>query len=283
MMNALTIDVEEYFNVSNFEGYIPRSRWCYVPMRIEESTLKILELLSVHGVRATFFVLGWVAERLSSLIREIRSAGHEIASHGYDHRLAYEMNPEEFRKDIQRSKAIIEDITGEPVHGYRATSYSLIRSNISYLRILAEEGFLYDSSVFPVHHDRYGIPEWFRFPAMVSEGGCNIYEVPPSTFNILGYNLPIAGGGYLRLFPIQFLSYCLRKINNVENRPAVVYFHPWELDPDQPRIKLSLSKGFRHYNNLHKTENKISYLLKRFTFGRVIDIIDVLRAEEAAV
>jgi polysaccharide deacetylase family protein (PEP-CTERM system associated) len=275
MLNALSIDVEDYFHVSNFDGYIPRNRWEVMPLRIEESTMKVLQLLSFHRVKATFFVLGWIAERMKSLIREIRSAGHEIASHGYDHRLAYEMSPEEFRADIRRSKASIEDALGEQIYGYRATSYSLVRHNFWYLQILAEEGFLYDSSIFPVYHDRYGIPEWDRFPKIVKDNGYSIYEVPPSTFRIFGYNLPIAGGGYLRLLPIQLLSYCIKKINSNEGKPAVIYFHPWELDTDQPRIKISFLKGFRHYNNIHSTDKKIAHLLKNFSFSTISKVISL--------
>ena len=275
MLNALSIDLEDYFHVSNFEGYVPRSRWSFMPLRIEESTMKVLKLLSLYRVKATFFVLGWIAERMKSLIREIRSAGHEIASHGYDHRLAYEMSPEEFRADIRRSKSALENAIGERIYGYRATSYSVVRHNFWYLQILAEEGFLYDSSIFPVYHDRYGIPEWDRFPKIVEDNGCTIYEVPPSTFKILGYNLPIAGGGYLRLFPVKFLAYCISKINMNERKPAVIYFHPWELDSDQPRIKIPLLKSFRHYNNLHNTEKKIAHLLKNFSFGTISEIISL--------
>lgn len=272
MLNALTIDIEDYFQVSNFEGYIPRDRWAVMPVRIEESTLNVLELLSTHGIKATFFVLGWVAERMKSLIREIRSENHEIANHGYDHRLAYDMSPEEFRSDVRRSKSIIEDVIGERIYGYRATSYSIIRRNLQYLQILAEEGFLYDSSIFPVYHSRYGISNWDRFPKIVNFNGYSIYEVPPSTFKIFGYNFPIAGGGYLRFFPIQFISYCIKKINMIERQPAIIYFHPWELDYEQPRIKVPFLKAFRHYNNLHNTEKKVAYLLKQFKFCQISEL-----------
>ncbi|KAF0221852.1 MAG: polysaccharide [Geobacteraceae bacterium] len=275
MKNALTIDVEDYFHVSNLGSHISRSSWCYLPVRIEENTRRVLDLLSLYGVRATFFVLGWVAERMGTLIREISSAGHEIASHGYDHRLAYELSPDEFRADIRRSKSIIEDVTGARVDGYRATSYSLVKSNLSYLWILAEEGFRYDSSIFPVYHDRYGIPDWERFPALVKDNGCAIYEVPPSTYKLLGNNIPMAGGGYLRLFPVQFLSFCINRINKIEKKPAVIYFHPWELDPGQPRIKIPLQKSFRHYVNLHRTEKKVAHLLNRFKFCPVNEIVSL--------
>jgi len=275
MLNTLTIDLEDYFHVSNFEGHIPRNRWEVMPLRIEESTMKVLELLSLYRIRATFFVLGWIAERMASLIRKIRSEGHEIASHGYDHRLAYEMSPEEFRADIRKSKSAIEDAIGESICGYRATSYSIIRRNLWCLQILSEEGFLYDSSIFPVFHDRYGVPAWDRFPKLVKGNNFSIFEVPPSTLKIFGYNLPIAGGGYLRLFPIQFIAYCIKRINMVENNPAVVYFHPWELDPEQPRMNLSFVKAFRHYNNLSNTANKVAFLLKNFKFSSISEIFNI--------
>ena len=266
MKNALTVDLEDYFHVSVFERHISRKYWDYLPVRVEESVAKVLDLLSRHNVKATFFVLSWVAERLGKLVQEIRRDGHEIASHGYDHRLAYEMDPGDFRKDIRRSKATLEDVTGERVNGYRATSYSIIRNNLSYLRILAEEGYRYDSSIFPIYHDRYGIPDWERFPKIVREAGAEICEIPPSTFRVFGQNLPVGGGGYLRLFPVQFLAHCIGKINKVEKKPAVIYVHPWELDPCQPRIKIPPLSSFRHYNNIKNTECKLDYLLNRFRF-----------------
>ena len=264
--NALTVDLEDYFHVTVFERHIPRSCWDYLPVRAEESVARVLDLLARHNVRATFFVLGWVAERLGKLVREVSEAGHEIASHGYDHRLAFEMSPGDFREDIRRSKGTLEDVTGERVDGYRATSYSILRENLAYLSILADEGFRYDSSIFPVYHDRYGIPDWERFPKMVGEADAEICEIPPSTFRVFGQNLPVAGGGYLRLFPVQFLAYCIGKINRVEQKPAVIYFHPWELDPCQPRIKIPTLSSFRHYNNIAGTERKLAYLLERFRF-----------------
>jgi polysaccharide deacetylase family protein (PEP-CTERM system associated) len=277
MLNALTVDLEDYFHVSNFETCIPKNRWDVLPIRIEESTIKLLDILSAYQVKATFFVLGWIAERLKSLIKKIDTAGHEISCHGYGHRLAYDMKPAEFRDDLRRAKGIIEDAIGRKVEGHRATSYSIVRSNLDYLRILAEEGFSYDSSIFPVHHDRYGIPEWYRFPKMVKKGNYDILEVPPSTFKIFGFNIPMAGGGYLRLLPVQFLSYCINWINKKEGKPAVLYVHPWEFDLDQPRIKISAVKAFRHYNNLQNTEAKVSHLLSTFKFSTVSEILNAER------
>lgn len=273
MLNALTIDLEDYFQVSNFEGYIPKQKWHVMPLRIEYSTMKLLDILSQFGVKATFFVLGWIAERMGLLIRKIDAAGHEIASHGYDHRIAYNLTPDEFRDDLVRSKTAIEYAIGKKISGYRATSYSVVRRNIGYLRILAEEGFCYDSSIFPVYHDRYGIPDWDRFPTMIKEGDYAIYEVPPSTYRIGSFNLPIAGGGYLRLFPVRFLAYCIDRINKIERSPAVMYIHPWEIDTGQPKIRISFKKAFRHYNNLDATEEKLTYLLNKFRFGTVSEML----------
>jgi len=274
LLNALTIDVEDYFHVTNFEGCVGRESWEYMPLRVEENTRKALELLSSHNATATFFVLGWVAERMGRLVREIRDAGHEVASHGYAHRLAYEMTPDEFRADAQRSKAAIEDAIGERIYGYRATSYSFQKGNLWCLKVLAEEGFTYDSSIFPVYHDRYGIPGWDRFPKALSKDGYTLCEVPPSTFRLLGYNLPMAGGGYLRLLPAWVTSRCIRSINESEGMPAVVYLHPWELDSEQPRIRTSRIRGFRHYNNLRGTERKLKHLLSNFRFAPVREAID---------
>jgi polysaccharide deacetylase family protein (PEP-CTERM system associated) len=285
LLNALTIDVEDYFHVTNFEGLIGRESWDLMPLRVEESTLKILEILSEHNAKATFFVLGWVAERFGRLVREIKDAGHEIASHGYGHRLAFEMTPDEFRADLRRSKNVIEDAIGERICGYRATSYSFLKSNLWCLKVLAEEGFTYDSSIFPVYHDRYGIPGWDRFPKALHQDGYTLYEVPPSTLRVLGYNLPMSGGGYLRLFPAWFMAGCIRSINRAEKMPAVVYLHPWEFDPEQPRMKTSRLRSFRHYNGLHGTERKVAHLLKNFRFGTISEAIDFngLQAPSAGV
>lgn len=274
LVNALTVDVEDYFQVSNFEGRISRGNWDYLPVRLEESVQRILELFQRFQVRATFFTLGWVAERFPRLLQAIAAAGHEIASHGYAHRIAYDMSPEEFRRDLVRSKRAIEDAAGVAVTGHRATSYSIVSRNLDYLEILAQEGFLYDSSIFPVHHDRYGIAGWDRFPGRVSAGGHSICEFPPSTYRALGYNLPVAGGGYLRLFPVHFISWCIRKINEVEKKPAVIYFHPWELDPGQPRVTGRAVTSFRHYNNISRTEGKVAHLLRNHRFAPMRELLD---------
>jgi len=274
LLNALTIDVEDYFHVTNFEGLIDRKDWDLMPLRVEESTMKALEVLAAHDAKATFFVLGWVAERMGRLVRQITDAGHEVASHGYDHRLAYGMSPAEFRADARRSKAVIEDAAGRKVEGYRATSYSLTRKNLWCLKVLAEEGYTYDSSIFPVYHDRYGIPDWDRFPKAVRQDGYTLYEVPPSTVRLMGCNLPMAGGGYLRLFPAWLTAGCIKSINSSEKMPAVVYLHPWEFDPGQPRIKTSALRSFRHYNGLRGAQAKLEHLLRRFRFGTVRQAID---------
>ncbi len=266
IINALTIDVEDYFMVSAFADIIRFDDWGTYESRVERNTYQILNVLDDHDVKATFFVLGWVAEQRSKLIKDIYAAGHEIASHGYNHRLIYQLTPSQFRDDIRKSKRILEDITGGPVLGYRAASYSIIKKSLWALDILIEEGFHYDSSIFPIRHDRYGMPEAQRFPHVIKRSTGDIMEFPPSTLAILGQNVPVAGGGYLRLLPLGFIKNGIQQINR-EGRPAVIYFHPWEIDPGQPRVKAGLKSRFRHYVNLHKTLGRIKILLNQFSFA----------------
>ena len=273
MTNALTIDVEDYFMVSAFADKVKFEEWHRHESRIEKNTYRILELLDEYNVKATFFVLGWVAERYPQLIKDISSSGHEIASHGYNHRLIYDQTADEFRKDIRKTKKILEDITGEPVFGYRATSFSVIKKTFWALDILKQEGFKYDSSIFPIIHDRYGIPEAERFPHTIKRNNGAIMEFPPSTLRILGKNIPIGGGGYLRLLPIQFTEWGMRSINKKETQSAIVYFHPWEIDPEQPVQNVGWKTRIRHYTNLHKTENRLKMLLTDFKWGRVSDVV----------
>jgi polysaccharide deacetylase family protein (PEP-CTERM system associated) len=274
MLNALTIDLEDYFHVANFSGMVPYHRWDSMPLRLEESTECVLQLLDRHQLKATFFILGWVAERMKGLVRMIAAQGHEVACHSYRHELAYDLDAATFRADIRKAKAVIEDVVGCRVVGYRAPSYSIVKKNLGYLKILAEEDFLYDSSIFPVYHDRYGIPDWERFPGPVAEEGWSIIEYPPSTFRLFGQNFPMAGGGYLRLFPIKALSYCISRINAGENQPAVIYFHPWEFDCHQPRIQTSKMRQFRHYLNIPKVSGKIDYLFSRHRFGPIRELLE---------
>lgn len=271
MINALTIDVEDYFQVNAFARNIGLEQWDSFPLRVDGNTRRILDLLDSFAVSATFFVLGWVAERLPGLVKEIQRRGHEVACHGYNHELIYQIGPERFRADIRRSKALLEDQCGRRVNGYRAPSYSITKESLWALDILVEEGFSYDSSIFPVLHDTYGIPGAERFPHVLRTGSGPLVEFPLTTLPIhLGWKemrLPIAGGGYLRLLPAKIVRHGIEKVNLRELQPAVLYFHPWEIDPDQPRIKACLKSRFRHYLNLEKTEGKLTYLLTHLKFG----------------
>jgi len=284
MLNALTIDVEDYFQVNAFARNVRRDEWDTFPLRVDRNTRRILDMLDSFSIKATFFVLGWVAERLPALVREIHARGHEIACHGYGHELIYGIGPEPFRQDIRKAKKIIEDICGERIHGYRAPSYSITRQSLWALDILIEEGFSYDSSIFPVMHDTYGIPDAQRFPHLIERSAGKILEFPLTTLplRIAGreYRLPIAGGGYMRLLPARLISKGIGRINKVEKQPAVLYFHPWEIDPGQPRIKSGMKSRFRHYINLDRTEAKLSHLFGRIRFA---PMKEVLTGREASV
>jgi polysaccharide deacetylase family protein (PEP-CTERM system associated) len=264
-VNALTIDVEDYFHVHAFQGVIGSSEWDSYPLRVERNTLRIVELLTKYRARATFFVLGWVAERCPDLVKQILNAGHEIGCHGYAHQVIYSGDEKTFREDVRRAKRLIEDVAGVRVKSYRAPSYSITSSTLWALEILGEEGFECDSSVFPVWHDNYGIPGAPRFPYTHElHCGVSLKEFPPSTLRLCGVNVPVAGGGYLRLFPYMLTAWAIRHINQVERQPAMVYLHPWELDLDQPRIAAPWRSRFRHYQNLHTTEEKCARLLEDF-------------------
>lgn len=277
MINALTIDVEDYFQVTAFDRYIRPDEWDSYPLRVEGNTLRILDMLDEFALRATFFVLGWVAERLPSLVGEIHRRGHEIACHGYGHQLVYRLSPQQFRQDVSRAKSILENICGERVCGYRAPSYSITTKSLWALDILLEEGFSYDSSIFPITHDIYGIPGGKRFPHEISTHAGMIREFPLSTYplKIGGWQsrLPIAGGGYLRLFPAALVARAIQSINTREKQPVIVYFHPWEIDPQQPRIRAALKSRFRHYLNLQWMELKIRHLLNNFHFSSAKDCL----------
>lgn len=279
MLNALTIDVEDYFQVNAFEPYLSRESWDCFPLRVEDNMQRLMDLLDEFGVKATCFVLGWVAERLPSLVREIQARGHEIACHGYGHELIYRIGPERFREDIRRAKGILEDSAGCAVRGYRAPTYSITAKSLWAFDLLIEEGFCYDSSVFPVYHDTYGIPDAPRFPYTVERAGGSIEEFPLSTLPLklpgLHYQLPIAGGGYLRLLPVALIKWGIERINLLEKKPTVLYLHPWEIDPGQPRIKAGWRSSFRHYNNLSRTEAKLRYLLKGLNYGTMSQVLGV--------
>jgi len=271
MINALTIDVEDYFQVNAFANNIRQDQWDTYPLRVDGNTRRILDLLDSFSIKATFFILGWVAERLPTLTKEIHRRGHEVACHGYGHELIYAIGPERFRADIRRSKMLLEDQCGERVSGYRAPSYSITRKSLWALEILVEEGFTFDSSIFPVLHDTYGIPDAERFPHRLETGAGPLMEFPlttlPLRFGGKEVRLPIAGGGYLRLLPAELVSWGIKRINSREKQPAVLYFHPWEIDPGQPRIKAGMKSRFRHYLNLHRTEGKLTYLFERLKFA----------------
>lgn len=278
LANALTVDVEDYFHVSALAPSIPRHEWELRKPRVVDNTRKLLDLFQRFDVHATFFVLGWVAERTPGLVREIAAQGHEIACHGLSHRLVYEQSPEEFRAETARAKRLIEDIAGCGVIGYRAASYSIVRESLWALDILAELGFAYDSSIFPVRHDRYGIPGAERVPhRMSTPGGASIVEWPLATAQVLGCRLPVAGGGYFRLLPYWLTRWGLASINRVESQPFIFYLHPWEIDPQQPRVAAGLLSRLRHYTNLDKCEARLRRLLGDFRFGTVRDALEKLR------
>jgi len=273
MENVLTIDVEDYYMVSAFADTVRFDDWPGFESRVERNTQRLLELLAESDTSATFFVLGWIAEYYPNLVRDIHAAGHEIACHGYNHRLIYHLTPDEFREDTHRAKGALEELIGEPVIGYRATSYSIIKKTLWALDVLVEEGFRYDSSIFPILHDRYGIPGADRFcSVMKSNGHGELLEIPPSTISLLRRNFPIAGGGYLRLLPIWLTTWGIQQINNRELQPAVVYVHPWEIDHEQPRMRGALRSRFRHYVNLDTTTAKLRCLLERFSFRTLRDV-----------
>lgn len=284
VVSAITVDVEDYFQVSGFESVVPRDRWHAYPSRVEQNTQRLLALFQEAGVRGTFFVLGWTAERYPALVRRIQQAGHELGCHSYAHRLVYSLTPEEFRRDTRRAAAAVEDASGAKVQGYRAPSFSITRKSLWALDILAEEGFRYDSSIYPILRDRYGIPGAPRHPFPVrvaagTRGTASLLEVPPSTVRCLGVNLPVGGGGYLRLFPAPLFRRALARLIEGERRPAVLYVHPWELDPDQPRIRAgSRLSRFRQYVNLDRTAPRLRALLARWPFAPLCEVLDRLPA-----
>jgi polysaccharide deacetylase family protein (PEP-CTERM system associated) len=272
--NALTVDVEDYFHVSAFSKSINPANWDQYECRVEQNTNKLLGLFDEHNTKATFFVLGWVAERYPQLVRDIASEGHEIACHGYSHQLVYNQTPEIFREETSKSKALLEDQAQKPVNGYRAASYSITNDSLWALDTLLDLGFVYDSSIFPIHHDRYGIPGAPRKPYMIqAPGGGSLAEFPLSTRKVMGYRLPVSGGGYFRLFPYWFTRSALRAVNMKESLPFIFYLHPWEIDPKQPRVSAGVMSRFRHYNNLYKCEGRLRRLLSDFKFSSAYHVL----------
>ena len=269
MRNAMTIDVEDYFHVSAFSDHIPRTSWDSLPCRVERNVDVILETLDETSARATFFVLGWIAERYPAMVRRIIASGHEIASHGYGHQRATEQNREEFRQDVIRAKCLLEDIGGVPVAGYRAPSFSIGRDNSWALEVLREIGYRYSSSIYPIQHDHYGDPCAPRFQHR-PYGVEGMLELPVTAVVVCGYNLPAGGGGYFRLLPYRYFRWAIRRVNRQDRRPCIFYFHPWELDPGQPRLRnIGFKTRFRHYMNLSSMRQKLSRLLQDFEWDRV--------------
>ena len=269
IVNAMTIDVEDYFHVSAFEGVVVREQWHQFESRVCGNTERLLRIFQAHGVRATFFVLGRVAEQFPALVADIVAAGHEIASHGYDHRLVYSQTASAFREDVRRAKGQLEALTGSPVDGYRAPSYSITARTPWAFDVLIEEGHRYDASVFPIRHDRYGIPDAPRHAHVISRPAGSLVEAPGSTVRLGPVNLPMAGGGYFRLLPYWWTRWGISRVNQLERRPAIFYLNPWEIDPEQPRLPASRLGRFRHYRNIHRTENRLHQLLKDFRFDTV--------------
>lgn len=272
--NAFTVDIEDYFHVAALSSAISRDSWATREYRVEGNTDRLLDLLADRGVCGTFFVLGWVAERSPALLQRIARSGHEIACHGYSHELVYRQTPQAFREETQHAKNLLEQAIGQPVLGYRAASFSITRASLWALDILIDLGFAYDSSVFPIRHDRYGIPGASPRPGPITAPtGRTIVELPMSAASFLGVKVPVSGGGYFRILPYWLTRAGLRRINRDAGRPFVFYLHPWEIDPDQPRIRVGALSRFRHYTNLHRCERRLESLLREFPFAPAADVL----------
>jgi polysaccharide deacetylase family protein (PEP-CTERM system associated) len=272
--HILTVDVEDYFQVEAFAGSISRATWDQWPCRVVANTQRVLDLFDEHQAKGTFFFLGWVAERFPELVRQVQSRGHELACHSYWHRPIYRLTPDEFRKDTRQAKQIIEDAAGTQVIGYRAPSWSITKNCLWALDILAEEGFVYDSSIYPIHHDLYGVPGARRFPYTHDcNKGLTLREFPPATLRFMGTNFPVAGGGYLRIFPSAYTRLAFRIFEKHYGQRVVVYLHPWELDPEQPRIAGPLKSRLRHYTNLRGMSANVGAVLQRRRFTRFCDVL----------
>jgi polysaccharide deacetylase family protein (PEP-CTERM system associated) len=270
MSNAMTIDVEDYFQVSAFAPHIPRSEWNTRECRVERNVNRILDILARHQTKATFFTLGWIAERYPHLIRQIAAQGHEVASHGYGHERASDLTEEGFFSDIQLAKVILEDLCGVEVKGYRAPSFSIGAGNLWAFACLARAGYRYSSSVYPIHHDHYGMPDSPRFAYQVRPG---LVEIPVTTLRMFSRNLPSSGGGYFRLLPYALSRWMLNRVNSGDKQSGIFYFHPWEIDAAQPRVEGIGSKTrFRHYVNIPRMEGKLNQLLGDFKWGRMDEV-----------
>jgi len=273
VVNAMSVDVEDYFQVSAFERVVTRAEWGGFESRVVTNTRHLLALFEEHGVRSTFFVLGWVADRFPSLVREIAALGHEVASHGYHHELVYTLTPAQFREDVRRAKQAIEDAAGCVVRGYRAPSFTVTKASLWALDVLIEEGHEYDASIFPIHHDRYGMPGAPRHPHLIDRAAGRIVEVPGSTVRLMGANLPIAGGGYFRLLPYAWTRWGIHHVNQNDRQPVTFYLHPWEIDPAQPRFEVSHATALRHYTGLGETRARLSRLMTDFRFHSISSML----------
>jgi len=280
LTNALTIDVEDYFQVSAFAPFIARCEWDARECRVERNVERILALLGRHGVHATFFTLGWIAERYPALVRRIVAEGHELASHGFGHERVSDLSPDAFFEDIHRAKQVLEDLGGVPVQGYRAPSFSIGAGNLWALETLERAGYRYSSSIYPIRHDHYGMPDAPRFAYQVRDG---LLEIPPTTMRLFSRNLPSSGGGYFRLFPYRLSRWMLRHVNRQDREPAVFYFHPWEIDAGQPRVPgIGTRTRFRHYVNIGRMERRLERLLRDFSWGRMDHVFLSPAAAKAA-
>lgn len=308
IVNAMTVDVEDYFHASAFDRIVSRESWSERESRVVRNTEVLLECFERADVKATFFILGWVAERFPQLVRDIASSGHEVASHGYHHQLIYTLTLDQFREDVRRAKAVIEDAGGRPVRGYRAPSFSIVHPSLWALDVLIEEGYSYDASIFPIRHDRYGIPDAPRHTHVIDRnrrksarrsaergeaprrgvsGTRHIIEVPAATVRLGNRNLPIAGGGYFRLLPYAWTHWGMARANR-EGAPVVFYIHPWEVDPGQPRLAVGRMTTWRHYGGLGKTLDRLERLFNDFAFDTVAETLmqqpvpDLLALESVA-
>jgi polysaccharide deacetylase family protein (PEP-CTERM system associated) len=270
----MTVDVEDYFHVAALAEVIRRDDWSRMEYRAESNTHQLLNLFAKTGVRATFFFLGWVAQRSPQLVKAVHAAGHEIGCHGMSHELVYRQTPEVFRTETSDSKRLLEDLTGHRVSGYRAASWSITGNSLWALDVIADLDFEYDSSIFPIRHDIYGIPDAPTKPGRVrTPKGRELVEFPPSTASVFGVRVPVAGGGYFRLLPYWFTRHGLRQINHDRKQPFIFYLHPWEIDPGQPVVRAGWKSRFRHYTNLSKTSGRLSRLIGEFRFGTVRNVL----------
>ncbi len=270
--NAMTVDVEDYFQVSAFERYVDKAAWDSQECRVEANMHRILDLFAANDTHATFFTLGWVAERYPQLVRRLVEEGHELASHGWSHVRVTEQGPDDFAADVARTKALLEDVSGVQVKGYRAASYSIGESNLWALKVLQDAGYHYSSSIFPIKHDLYGMPGAPRFGFRPHQD--DFWEFPVTTVKLGSRNFPCAGGGWFRLLPYGVTRWALRRVNRREGQSAIFYFHPWEIDPDQPRRDgLDARTRFRHYLNLSRTESRLARLLRDFSWGRMDQVL----------